>query len=320
MDGYISRKQNSTTGYLFKNAHGDVLAAYSSTSNKLADYSYTAWGEQRSVNETSSFTNNPLRYCGEYYDCESGMTYLRARYYDSNIKRFISEDPIKDGLNWYSYAGNNPVMYVDPSGLELILQGTGDEVSYIWSKIKDLSHDKLVLTQLKDDNDNLIDKYSVTIEEEHDGACKSGTELIRRIVYNGNTVTVKNNYKNQFDATDCEVGFNPYYDPDVLTVDSNSGNMITSKRPQFIALAHELIHAERYIRGATLQGITDYTYVREIKNTTFGTIQISNTIYNTEVNVKKEELATIGLAYNQYNDITENIIRSEHGYGMRGAY
>ncbi len=46
------------------------------------------------------------------------MTYLRARYYDSNIKRFITEDPIKDGLNWYAYAGNNPVMYVDPSGLD----------------------------------------------------------------------------------------------------------------------------------------------------------------------------------------------------------
>ena len=117
MDGYISRKQNSTTGYLFKNAHGDVLAAYSSTSNKLADYSYTAWGEQQSVNETSSFTNNPLRYCGEYYDCESGMTYLRARYYDSNIKRFISDDPAMHGVNWYAYCRNNPVMFVDPYGL-----------------------------------------------------------------------------------------------------------------------------------------------------------------------------------------------------------
>ncbi len=45
------------------------------------------------------------------------MTYLRARYYDSSIRRFITEDPIKDGLNWYAYAGNNPVMFVDPSGL-----------------------------------------------------------------------------------------------------------------------------------------------------------------------------------------------------------
>lgn len=114
--GYISRRQNGTTGYLFKDAHGDVLSAYSSTTNKLADYTYTAWGINRTANETSAFINNPLRYCGEYYDYESGMTYLRARYYDSSIKRFISEDTAKDGVNWYAYCGNNPVMFVDPSG------------------------------------------------------------------------------------------------------------------------------------------------------------------------------------------------------------
>ena len=143
VDGYISRKQNSTTGYLFKNAHGDVLAAYSSTTNKLADYSYTAWGEQQSVNETSSFTNNPLRYCGEYYDYESGMTYLRARYYDSNIKRFISEDPIKDGLNWYSYAGNNPVMFVDPSGLVNIPNGGINAYNDLINCLVELMHCKV---------------------------------------------------------------------------------------------------------------------------------------------------------------------------------
>ena len=45
------------------------------------------------------------------------MIYLRARYYDSENGRFISEDPAKDGYNWYSYCGGNPVMFVDPSGL-----------------------------------------------------------------------------------------------------------------------------------------------------------------------------------------------------------
>ena len=46
------------------------------------------------------------------------MTYLRARYYDPYQRRFVSEDPAKDGLNWYAYCGNNPVMFVDPSGME----------------------------------------------------------------------------------------------------------------------------------------------------------------------------------------------------------
>lgn len=60
---------------------------------------------------------NPFRYCGEYYDKQTKTLYLRARYYDSNTGRFTAEDPIKDGSNWYSYCGGNPVNFVDPLGL-----------------------------------------------------------------------------------------------------------------------------------------------------------------------------------------------------------
>lgn len=63
-----------------------------------------------------STDTNPFRYCGEYYDAETGLIYLRARYYDTDIGRFISEDPIRDGLNWYVYCGNNPVNRIDPNG------------------------------------------------------------------------------------------------------------------------------------------------------------------------------------------------------------
>jgi RHS repeat-associated protein len=36
------------------------------------------------------------------------------RYYDSSLGRFISEDPVKDGVNWYVYEGNNPEIYYFP--------------------------------------------------------------------------------------------------------------------------------------------------------------------------------------------------------------
>ena len=86
---------------------------------KLASYEYDAFGNQKS--STGTWNNsNPIRYCGEYYDKESGLIYLRARYYDSENGRFISEDPIKDGYNWYSYCGGNPVMFVDPLGLKTV--------------------------------------------------------------------------------------------------------------------------------------------------------------------------------------------------------
>ena len=46
------------------------------------------------------------------------MYYLRARYYDPDIRRFISEDPAHDGRNWYAYCNGNPIKYWDPWGLE----------------------------------------------------------------------------------------------------------------------------------------------------------------------------------------------------------
>ncbi|MCK4261399.1 MAG: RHS repeat-associated core domain-containing protein, partial [Halanaerobiales bacterium] len=48
------------------------------------------------------------------------LYYFNARYYDPNLGRFISEDPMKDGANWYSYCANNPLKYVDPTG-EVVL-------------------------------------------------------------------------------------------------------------------------------------------------------------------------------------------------------
>ena len=64
----------------------------------------------------SDLDDNPFRYCGEYYDKETGTIYLRARYYDAEQGRFTQEDPIRDGYNWYSYCDGNPVMFVDPTG------------------------------------------------------------------------------------------------------------------------------------------------------------------------------------------------------------
>ena len=64
-----------------------------------------------------------MLYCGEYYDAESGFIYLRNRYYDPSIGRFITEDPAQSGTNWYVYANNNPLIYIDPWGLYAV----GDE-------------------------------------------------------------------------------------------------------------------------------------------------------------------------------------------------
>ena len=119
--GYMSAEK---TAYYRMNAHGDVVAVVDGFGETLKTYKYDAFGKQEEdgnewlkilfgVNVKDS---NPFRYCAEYYDEETEFIYLRARYYSPEIQRFISEDPIKDGINWYAYCGNNPVMFCDPSG------------------------------------------------------------------------------------------------------------------------------------------------------------------------------------------------------------
>ncbi len=58
---------------------------------------------------------NPFRYSGYQYDWETGLYYLKARYYSPGLGRFLTMDPVI-GVNRYMYADNNPVNMVDLSG------------------------------------------------------------------------------------------------------------------------------------------------------------------------------------------------------------
>lgn len=73
-----------------------------------------AWGFSQNAG-----IGTPLRYRGQYYDEETGLCFNRHRYYDADLGRYISPDPlgIVAGLNSYAYAENQPTGFVDPLGL-----------------------------------------------------------------------------------------------------------------------------------------------------------------------------------------------------------
>jgi hypothetical protein len=52
------------------------------------------------------------------HEIGGGLYYFNARWYDSSTGRFTSEDPVGDGVNWYAYVANNPLLFIDSSGLE----------------------------------------------------------------------------------------------------------------------------------------------------------------------------------------------------------
>ena len=60
-----------------------------STDTVAKSYKYDAFGVEKNIDDSDT---NAFRYCGEYFDAETGTIYLRARYYQASIGRFISRD------------------------------------------------------------------------------------------------------------------------------------------------------------------------------------------------------------------------------------
>ena len=108
--------------YYFQTDHLGTPLEVTDTNGNLAWVGhYRAWGKldkARDGNGNNAATDNPFRFQGQYHDEETGLHYNRFRYYDPQIGRFTTQDPIglAGGENLYMYAPN-PTGWVDPLGL-----------------------------------------------------------------------------------------------------------------------------------------------------------------------------------------------------------
>ena len=116
VDEPLSELRGSTGSYY----HQDGLGAVTSLSNgsgALANtYTFDSFGK---LNASTGTLTNPFQYTGRESDQETGLYYYRARYYDPNVGRFISEDPIRfsGGEDFYPYVANSAPNFSDAFGL-----------------------------------------------------------------------------------------------------------------------------------------------------------------------------------------------------------
>lgn len=146
--GVAGMKYNDATYIYRKDVQGNIIALLDSSGGIVVKYTYDAWGNYaaealdyydgkvqfKNVDSDKAFNAdyakykqlaniNPFRYRGYYYDTETELYFLKTRYYDPEVGRFISPDSIEyldpetiNGLNLYAYCNNNPVSNVDPNG------------------------------------------------------------------------------------------------------------------------------------------------------------------------------------------------------------
>ncbi len=107
-------KQNPTTTNSTTSARPKNSPLQTEKSSGPPDTAPTA----KSTDSTSGKVVNPLRFQGQYFDPESGLHYNRHRYYNPDIGRYLTPDPVKlaGGINAYQYVPN-PTGWVDPLGL-----------------------------------------------------------------------------------------------------------------------------------------------------------------------------------------------------------
>ena len=110
-----------------KNAQNDVIALLDNDGNIVVKYVYDAWGVCDTIvldeNAANIANLNPFRYRSYYFDTETNLYFLKTRYYDPEICRFITIDDLAyldadsiNGLNLYAYCTNNPISKYDPTG------------------------------------------------------------------------------------------------------------------------------------------------------------------------------------------------------------
>ncbi len=116
---YADKGNNTEKQYYVSDPHGNVVQLTNESGAVTKTYEYDSFGNEVNPDRKDE---NPFHYCGEYYDKETEEVYLRARYYQPSVGRFLTSDSytgVADeplSLHLYTYCENDGINMIDPSG------------------------------------------------------------------------------------------------------------------------------------------------------------------------------------------------------------
>jgi len=127
IDEPLAMLRSGATSYYQADGLGSVTSLSNAAGALAQTYAFDSFGKQTAA---SGSLTNPFQYTAREFDSETNLQFSRARYYDPNAGRFISEDPIgfRAGNNFYQYVLNDPLNSIDPLGLDttvIIIYDTG---------------------------------------------------------------------------------------------------------------------------------------------------------------------------------------------------
>jgi RHS repeat-associated protein len=114
--GLIAMRKGSDLYLILKDHLGSVRGVLDRQGNVVASYQYLTYGALAQAQEPTPGFMTYL-FAGQEYDAEIGLYNYRARFYCAGLGRFIAIDPGRQYFSPYLYASNNPVLFIDPTGM-----------------------------------------------------------------------------------------------------------------------------------------------------------------------------------------------------------
>jgi RHS repeat-associated protein len=281
------------------------------------DADYYPYGKEQHV----YVPNCPQEYkfTGKPRDDETGLDYFGARYYGSNVGRFLSADwsatpepvPYADlsnpqSLNLYSYVGNNPLARFDADGHK----GVVDDPQHrqqVQGDLRKLAPGTRVDSAGNVRNGNLF-RRAFNHLTGHGAGQKLATNMIKSSTTFHIGVAGAQGGGTRGNSSDVYVSYSASGgSAETRTSSSATSQIASALAPASIVLGHELIHGTHIADGTISGASATHTF-------TEGTTTYSETY-------REEEFRTVGFSgFVQKGDVTENQLRHEQGLNDRAAY